>query len=499
MIITAGNFLLLAAVILIFSILITKAGYKMGVPTLLIFLMAGMIFGEDGVGIHFSNYEFAQFIGMIALSIILFTGGMDTQFELIRPVIGPGIVLATSGVLLTTVFTGFFIYGVGIIFEKVLSLSLAMALLLAATMSSTDSASVFSILRSQKLKLKHNLRPLLELESGSNDPMAYMLTIVMVQVVQTNVGAGISWIYIVLTFFLQFVVGLVVGLLFGRVYVWIHNKLQLENKALYQILIVGFIFLTFAITDMLNGNGYLAVYIAGIVVGNAGLVDNKIKLFGKMHTVFGSSKLIERRSIDRLLDGLVWMVQIVMFLLLGLLVTPHNMLKMAVPAIIIGVFMILLGRPLAVWISLLPFRKIGFKDKLFVSWVGLRGAAPIIFATYPFIHGVKGGEMIFNVVFFITLLSLIFQGTTIPFMAKHLHLGEKDTSGPENFGVEIPEELNTAMEMQLVENEAYLKDYPLSKGTLVMLVKRDHKYIVPNGKLYLKKGDKLLLISENEG
>ena len=498
MVITAGNFLLLAAVILIFSILITKAGYKMGVPTLLIFLLVGMIFGEDGVGIRFSNYEVAQFIGMIALSIILFTGGMDTRFETIRPVLGPGLVLATLGVLLTTVFTGFFIYGVGFVFEKALSVPLAMALLLAATMSSTDSASVFSILRSQKLKLRHNLRPLLELESGSNDPMAYMLTIVMIQVVQNGGGADISVFHIVLTFVLQFAIGLIVGLLFGRVYVWIHNKLQLENKSLYQILIVGFIFLTFAITDMLGGNGYLAVYIAGIVVGNAGLVKGTIKVFGKVHTVFGSTKIIERRSIDKLLDGLVWMVQIVMFLMLGLLVTPHNMLKMAIPAIIIGVFMIFVGRPLSVWISLLPFRKIGFKDKIFVSWVGLRGAAPIIFATYPFVNGVTGGEAIFNVVFFITLLSLIFQGTTIPFLAKHLHLGEKDTSGPVNFGVEIPEELNTAMEMQLVENEAYLKDYPLPQGTLVMLVKRDHKYIVPNGKLFLKKGDKLLLISEND-
>ena len=301
MVITAGNFLLLAAVILIFSILITKAGYKMGVPTLLIFLIVGMIFGEDGVGIHFSNYEVAQFIGMIAL-------------------------------------------------------------LLAATMSSTDSASVFSILRSQKLKLRHNLRPLLELESGSNDPMAYMLTIVMIQVVQNGGGADISAFHIVFTFILQFVVGLIVGLLFGRVYVWIHNKLRLENKSLYQILIVGFIFLTFAITDMLGGNGYLAVYMAGIVVGNAGLTNGTIKILGKVHTVFGSTKIIERRSIDKLLDGLVWMVQIVMFLMLGLLVTPHNMLKMAIPAIIIGVFMIFVGRPLVVWISLLPFRKIGFKD-----------------------------------------------------------------------------------------------------------------------------------------
>lgn len=186
-----------------------------------------------------------------------------------------------------------------------------------------------------------------------------------------------------------------------------------------------------------------------------------------------------------------------MFLLLGLLVTPHNMVKMAVPAIVIGVFVILMGRPLAVFISLLPFRKIAVKDKLFISWVGLRGAAPIIFATYPLMQDIHGGEAIFNVVFFITLLSLIVQGTSIPFMAKWLKLGKKDTSEPKHFGVEIPEELNTVLDQQIVENEAFLKDYPLPKGTLVMIVKRNHKYIVPNGKLLLQKGDKLLLISEN--
>lgn len=489
--------LLISAIILIFSILITKIGYKMGVPTLLVFLVVGMIFGEDGFGIHFDNYNFVQIIGMIALSIILFTGGMDTRFETIRPVIAPGIALATMGVLLTTVFTGLFIYYIGFAFEKALSVPLAMSILLAATMSSTDSASVFSILKSQKMTLHNNLRPLLELESGSNDPMAYMLTTVMIQIVRNDGGAHISAAHIVFTFILQFAIGLLAGYLIGRIYVWIHNKLSLDNKALYQILIIGFIFMTFAITDMLGGNGYLAVYIAGIIVGNAGCADSKIRIFGQIHSLFGNKKVIERRSIDKLLDGLVWLVQIVMFLLLGLLVTPYNMVKMAVPAIVIGVFVILMGRPLAVFISLLPFREIGVKDKLFISWVGLRGAAPIIFATYPLMQDIHGGEAIFNVVFFITLLSLIVQGTSIPFMAKWLKLGKKDTSEPKHFGVEIPEELNTVLDQQIVENEAFLKDYPLPKGTLVMIVKRNHKYIVPNGKLLLQKGDKLLLISEN--
>lgn len=496
---TAGNFLLLAAIILIFSILLSKTGYRFGVPTLLIFLLAGMFFGEDGFGIHFDNYNTAQFIGMIALSIILFTGGMDTKFEAIKPVLAPGIVLATAGVLLTTVFTGFFIYGVGVVFEKAIDIPLTIALLLAATMSSTDSASVFSIIRSQKMKMRNNLQPLLELESGSNDPMANMLTIVMIQVIQNGSGGNVSVIEIITTFLWQFGMGVVFGYGFGRIYVLVHNALRLENKSLYQILIIGFIFLTFSISNLVGANGYLAVYIAGIIVGNAGMVkqDIKITVFNKEFSFFGHRKIIERRSIDKLLDGLTWLVQIVMFLMLGLLVTPHSMLPIAVPAISIAVFVILIGRPLAVFLCLLPFKKIGLKDKTFISWVGLRGAAPIIFATYPFVAGIEGGQFIFNVVFFITLISLIVQGTTIPFFAKKLKLGEKDESGPQNFGIEIPEELNAIMDEQTVDNEAYLKDYPLPKGTLVMIVKRSERYIIPNGKLYLKKGDKLLLISES--
>ncbi len=496
---TAGNFLLLAGFILILSILLSKTGYKAGIPVLLVFLLVGMLFGEDGVGIHFGNYNVAQSIGMVAMSIILFNGGMDTKFGAVKPVLGPGVVLATVGVLLTTLITGFFIHITSTSFDGLVSVTFPYAVMIAATMSSTDSASVFSIIRAQKMKMHNNLQPLLELESGSNDPMANMLTIVMIQIVM-NSGSGVGALSIILTFLWQFSMGLVIGFVFGRSYVWLHNTIRLENKSMYQILIMGFVFITFSITNMINANGYLAVYIAGIVVGNAGMVKDtpKIRINKKEYPLFGNRKIIEKRSIDKLLDGLTWLVQIVMFLMLGLLVTPHNMVDMALNAIILGLFVIFIGRPLAVYLSLIPFKKIGFKDKAFISWVGLRGAAPIIFATYPVVAGVKNGELVFNVVFFITLMSLLIQGTTIPFVAKKLRLGEKDESGPENFGIEIPEELNAIMDEQTVENEAFLKDYQLPKGTLVMIVKRNERYIIPNGKLYLKKGDKLLLISESK-
>lgn len=475
---TAGNILLVGAILLFVSILISKTGFRYGIPTLLIFLLVGMLFGVDGVGFQFDNHAATQFIGMVALSIILFAGGMDTKYASIKPVLGAGIVLSTAGVLLTTVITGSFIYFISLMFTKSIPVSISFALLLAATMSSTDSASVFSILRSQKMSLRNNLQPMLELESGSNDPMAYMLTIVMIQVMQSGADASISVGSILLMFFVQFSVGLLMGFLLGKACVWIINKVGLQNKALYPIMMVSFIFFVFSFTDLLKGNGYLAVYIAGIIVGN--------------------HKLVEKRSIDSFLNGLVWLVQIIMFLMLGLLVNPHEMIDVAVPAIIIGVFMILIGRPLSVFLCLLPFRKIGFKDKVFVSWVGLRGAVPIIFATYPVVANVEWASFIFNIVFFITLLSLLIQGTTIPAVANWLKLGVKSDNAPENFGVEIPEELNTVLEKQIVEEESLLMNYPLPEGTLVMIVKRNHKYIVPNGKLHLLKGDKLLLISEKQ-
>ena len=498
MLFTAGNILLVGSILLFVSIIVGKTGYRFGVPALLLFLIVGMLFGSDGLGLQFHNAEEAQFIGMVALSIILFSGGMDTKFSDIKPILTPGIALSTVGVLLTALFTGLFIWWLSGMDWSNIQFPLITSLLLASTMSSTDSASVFAILRSQKMNLKHNLRPMLELESGSNDPMAYMLTIVMIQVIQNSGDSDISAVTIILTFIIQFALGFFNGYVFGRIYVLIHNRLKLENKALYQILIVGFIFLTFAITDSLGGNGYLAVYIAGIVTGNAGMRTGKeLKIKDLRFNWFGDSRLIERRNIEKLLDGLVWMVQIIMFLNLGLLVNPSEMLDIAVPAVIIGLFVIIIGRPLAVWLCLIPFKKISAKDKVFVSWVGLRGAAPIIFATYPMVADVEDGKLIFNIVFFITLLSLIIQGTTIPFMARKLNLGDIDNSSPENFGVEIPDEINALMQMQIVKDEALLKDYPLPQGTLVMFVKRDNNYLVPNGSIFLRKGDEILLISKD--
>ena len=296
MIITTGNILLIGSILLIVSIVFSKAGYRFGVPTLLVFLIAGMLFGTDGLGLQFDNASDAQFLGVIALSVILFSGGLDTRFSDIKPILAPGIVLSTLGVVLTTLFAGLFISWITG-FEWVnITLPLTTSLLLAATMSSTDSASVFNILRSQRMSLKYNLRPMLELESGSNDPMAYMLTLVLIQVI----GSGaVSATEVFSLLFVQFVVGGAVGFLVGRGAVWFINRLNLPNSSLYPIVVLGLVFLVYSFADVCHGNGFLAVYIAGIVMGN--------------------SRIAFKREVSTFLDGVTWLFQIVLSVLDGVM------------------------------------------------------------------------------------------------------------------------------------------------------------------------------------
>ena len=479
--ITAENILMVGSMLIFVSILISKTGYRFGIPTLLLFLVAGMLFGSDGLGIQFNSAADAQFVGMIALSIILFSGGMETKIADIRPVLGPGILLSTLGVVVTTVLTGFFIFFLSDHTGADISLTLLASMLLAATMSSTDSASVFNLLRSQRMNLKYNLRPLLELESGSNDPMAYMLIVVLIQVLGS--GAELSVGLLLKDLFLQFLFGGVIGYAAGRFMVWLINKINLLNSSLYSILMLSIVFITFTLTDTIKGNGYLAVYIAGVVAGNA--------------------KLAYRKEMTTFMNGMTWLFQIVIFLMLGLLVNPHEMFDVAGVALLVGVFMILVARPLSIFLCLLPFRDISRKAKLFVSWVGLRGATPIIFATYPVIAEIPGSQVLFNIVFFITLLSLIIQGMTISRVARWLKLDLPETDDDKHFGVELPDELDTSLCNITLTPEHLraghrLADMNLPRGTLVMLVKRGEEFIIPNGQMELHVGDRLLLISENK-
>ena len=480
MVFTSGNILLLGSVMVFVGILISKTGFRFGVPTLLLFLLVGMLFGTDGLGLEFDSPTGAQFIGMIALSVILFTGGMDTKISDIRPILTPGLLLSTLALAITTLFTGAFIYGISRFAGMNMEISLMASFLLAATMSSTDSASVFSILRSQKMVLKHNLKPLLELESGSNDPMAYMLTIIIIQIIQNP--AEVSGWGIALDLLQQFGYAIIISVAIGKFIVWLINKMNLSNTALYSVLLLSIVFIVFAVTDMVGGNGYLAVYITGLLVGNS-----KIRLKNEM---------------SKFMDSLTWLFQTIMFLALGLLVNPHELAGVAVAGLLIGAFMMFVARPLSVYTCLAPFKDLPLKAQTYISWVGLRGAVPIIFATYPVVHGIPGSNIIFNVVFFITLLSLILQGMSISWFAKKLHL-DLPPEPEREFDIHLPDELSSTLNevvitRKMLKHGNTLATMNVPKGNLAMMVKRGNEYHVPNGKMELFEGDVLLFISSLE-
>ena len=474
--ISGENVVLVGALLLFVAVIAGKVAYRFGAPALLLFLGVGMLFGLNFIS--FRSVEMTQFVGMIALCIILFTGGMDTKFSEIKPIIGPGVVLATAGVGMTAFILASFVWLVAPWLG--IEMPFVLALLLASTMSSTDSASVFSILRSKKQGLKQNLRPLLELESGSNDPMAYMMTILLISVV-SNTSSGVGLGMSVVFFVVQMVVGALSGYLIGRLAVWTINRIKLANHSLYSVLLLAFIFFSFAFTDLIKGNGYLAVYLSGLVIGN--------------------HKLEQKRPLTVFFDGFTWLMQIVMFLTLGLFVNSNELLEPRVLILggLVGAFMILVARPLTVFTCLLPFRKFTTKARLYVSWVGLRGAVPILFAIYPLMAHVENAGLLFNVVFLGTIISLLVQGTTVSGMANLLGLAYEERESA--FSVDMHQDMKSALtEVEvnetMLESGHTLKDITLPENTLVMMVCRDGEYFVPQGKTELKLGDKLLVISD---
>ena len=472
------NILLVGAMLLFAAVFAGKAAYRLGAPALLLFLGVGMLFGYNDF-ILFDSAGVAQFVGMIAMCIILFTGGMDTKFSEIKPVLAPGIMMATMGVMLTALCVGGFIYFLAP--QLGIELTLSLSLLIAATMSSTDSASVFSILRSKKQGLQQNLRPLLELESGSNDPMAYILTVMLVGIVSD--GAAVDWWEAIKTFFIQMLVGAGLGYGFGRVTVWIMNRINIRNiPSLYSVLLLACAFFTFSFTSMIYGNGYLAVYIAGLVVGNY--------------------RIAYRNMLGTFFDSFTWLLQIVLFLALGLFVDIEELLQhdVVVMGLAVGLFMIFVARPLATFVCMAPFRKFTFKARSYISWVGLRGAVPIIFALYPITNGIENADYLFNVVFLVTIVSLLVQGTTVSGMANILGLSYEE---PEStFKLTVPDHIRSefseiGVTASMLHNGDTLKDIQLPGHTLVVMVCRNDKYFVPKGHTQLKSGDKLLVVSDD--
>ena len=491
-------FLLILSMLFFVSIFADKIGYKYGVPALLLFLAVGMFFGSHGMTSLFGmsgvkiNIEFAEAISTLAMCIILFTGGMETKLSDIKSVLAPGVTLATLGVLLTCVITGVLIYYIFGWINAVATVSIWLALLMAATMSSTDSASVFSVLRTNGIGLKHNLRPLLELESGANDPMAYVLTTTLIGVVvnlHSIVGLTeeVSILPIIQNIAIQLVMGTVLGLALGQGLVQLMRHVKLGNEALYPIMILTACIFIFAITYYLQGNTYLAVYVGGLIIGN--------------------NKFTRKRQTKSFFNGLTWLSQLVMFLMLGLMVELPELLQFKVwlPCLIISIVMVFISRPLSVWICMLPFRQYHSRDKVMLSWVGLKGAVPIIFAIMCKSEGVPFADMIFNVVFLCTIVSLLTQGTTLTLVAKKLNLDtpQKEVHSLEHFDLDLPDEIqSSAREVEvtdkLLAKGNTLKELSIPPRTLVIMVRRGEDFFVPTGSSELQIGDQLLVISDKD-
>lgn len=398
----AVNLTILVAGALFFSsIVATLISARLGAPLLLIFLVIGMLAGEDGVlGIKFSNPDVALLIGSIALVIILFDGGMRTHPDRVRVVLAPSAVLATLGVVLTCGI-------LGVAASYLFNLTLLEGLLLGAILSSTDAAAVFSIFQSAGLNIKERVASTLEIESGSNDPMAVMLTFTLVGVLagQSELNWSLSTV-----FFQQAVVGAAVGYGAGRFFVLLCRKLPL-SAAFFPLLAVSYALLIYGLTNQFGGSGFLAVYLMGFLIGNA--------------------RLPQIQQILRMHDGLAWLSQIIMFLMLGLLVTPSKLVEYAIPALILALVMIFIARPIAVFLSLVPFH-FPKKDQVFISWVGLRGAVPIILALFPWLSGVPNKDLYFNVAFFVVIVSLLIQGWSIAPVARWLKLEVPPEPGPDH-------------------------------------------------------------------
>lgn len=479
--ISTDQLLLYGSILAIIGLFISKTGFRFGLPTLLLFLGVGMAAGSTDY-FNIDDPILAQVIGSVALVVILFSGGMDTSYREIKPIVVPGALLATVGVLLTALLTGVFIYYLFQWLDFGVKLSFLESLLFASVMSSTDSASVFSILRSRKTNLKHNLKPLLEFESGSNDPMAFMLTVILISMIQmgdsVSVWTGV-WMFVV-----QFGLGVILGFVLGKIAAWLVNISNLYSTSLYPILILAVAFFIYAFTNSVYGNGYLAVYVGGLVVGN--------------------SRMKYSNTIAKFFDGIQWLSQLVMFLTLGILVDVPYLLELALPAILISLFMLLLGRPLAVHLTLLPFwGKLKARSQMYVSWVGLRGAVPIIFAMTPWVKGVENAQLMFTIVFFITIISLLVQGTTVQWMAERLDLVDVNAKDKVFSEIDLPQDIKSSISevivsKNMIKKSKKMRDLPLPDNTLAIMVQRDGSFFIPKGHTELAEGDHVLFISDDE-
>lgn len=472
MVLTIDNIILIGSILLFVSLVASRTT-RFGIPTLILFLLVGMLAGTDGPGgISFYDPKIAKFIGAIALSFILFSGGLETRWVDIKPIFWQGVTLSTFGVILTAAI-------IGTLTWLLTDFTLLEGLLLGSIVSSTDAAAVFSILRSRQIGLKGNIRPLLELESGSNDPMAFILMLIFT-VLLYNPSSG--YLSAIPLFLKQMVLGAGVGYLMGILMPKIINWIKFEYEGLYSVLLITLVLFTFSFTELIGGNSFLAVYVSACILGNR--------------------DFIHKKSLTKHFDGQAWMMQIIMFITLGLLVFPKQILPYLGIGVLLSFLLIFVARPAAVFISLMFFR-LEFRKKLFVSWVGLRGAVPIVLAIYPLTYGIEKANIIFNLVFFISVTSILIQGSTIPLLARLLNL-----TVPVNIRKKSAVDLELGWKTKSVYNVVDIEagyactgktivDLGLPSSIIIAMVERNNKYFISDGSTRLLAGDKLYVMADD--
>lgn len=469
------SIILIGAVLLIFAIASSKFASRLGMPLVVLFIGVGLLAGSEGIGgIDFEDYSLSHAIGTVALAIILFDGGLRTSTSSFKLVWKPAGMLATVGVLVTSFMTGLAVH-------LIMGVPLLEGMLVGAIAGSTDAAAVFSVLRGRGLNLDERLSGTIEVESGSNDPMAIFLTVGLLQLITGEVepGFGLVWLFV-----LQMGVGSVVGVLAGKGAALLINRINLDAAGLYPVLTAATGLFAFGVAAALGGSGFLSIYIAGIVLGN-------------------SEKLVFRRGIYLFHDGIAWLSQIAMFVVLGLLAFPSRLMSSADEGLAVAAFLVFVARPLAVFGLIFPF---GFtwREMLFISWAGLKGAVPVILATFPLLFGIPAGARYFDVIFFVVLVSALAQGLSLPWLANKLGLlGPDKVEPPLSLEITSLKEVDGDILGYTVPHDSklvsrFIRDLALPDGALVALLIRDHKIIPPRGSTKLHGGDHLFVVVRGE-
>lgn len=463
--------ILVAGILLLIGILSSKISARVGVPVLVLFLLLGMVAGPEGVGrLDFVSYEIAYGIGTLALALILFDGGLSTQFSDVRAVWKPSMLLATVGVLATALVTGLAAYWV-------LDITLLQGMLLGSIVGSTDAAAVFSILRNGGTGLPKRLQATLEVESGSNDPMAIFLTIGFMELISQPTA---DWTSLVMLFLSQMVLGGILGLGMGFAGAQLVNRIELGTSGLYPVLTITICLLTFGLTAQIGGSGFLAVYLAGVTMGN--------------------SRLVYRSGILGYHDAAAWLSQITMFVVLGLLCSPSQLLAVSGKALLICLVLVFIARPIAVLATLVPFFRMRWQELTLLSWVGLKGAVPITLATFPLMQGTPQAPLMFNVVFFIVVVSALVQGSTLPMVARWLGLGTPIVPTPAAT-LEISslrhvdgEVVDYSVDSASRAAGRKVRELALPDGVVIAMVVRDDQIIPPQGRTEIRAGDHVIVV-----